>query len=72
MSNQLIIDKKPIKIEKLIEIINLKFLKTNFNYQSSIVVGSYKLNINSREINRNNITLDLTERDKFNFIFEEF
>ena len=63
MSNQLIIDKKPIKIEKLIEIINLKFLKTNFNYQSSIVVGSYKLNINSREINRNNITLDLTERE---------
>ncbi len=63
MSNQLIIDKKPIKIEKLIENINLKFLKTNYNYQSSFIVGSYKLNINSREINRNNITLDLTERE---------
>ena len=63
ITNQLIIDKMPIKIEKLIQQINLKFLKEKFNYQSDISVGSYKLNLNSREISKNNNVTDLTERE---------
>ena len=63
IENQLIIGKKPIKIEKLIELINVGFLKKNFHYQSSVEVGSYKLNINSREISRKNVIIDLTERE---------
>ena len=61
--NQIVIDKVPIKIGKLIEQINLKFLKEKFNYQSEILIGQYKLNLNSREISRNKISLDLTERE---------
>ena len=61
--NQLIIDEVPIKIEKLVELINLKFLKEKFNSQSDVSVGSYKLNLNSREISKNNKTIDLTERE---------
>ena len=63
LKNQLIIKKLPIKIGKLIELINLKFLKTKFSYQSDITVGSYKLNLNSREIIKDNKSIDLTERE---------
>ena len=51
LKNYLLVDKFPVKIDKLIEQINLKFLKENFNYQSKITVGNYNLNLNSREIN---------------------
>ena len=61
--NQLQIDKLPIKIDKLIEQINLKFLKDTFHLQSDIPIGSYRLNLNSRKISKNNKTIDLTERE---------
>lgn len=61
--NQLILNNKPIKINKLIELINLKFLKDKFKSQSDITVGSYKLNLNSREISKNNKIINLTERE---------
>ncbi|MBD1159626.1 hypothetical protein IDG58_05530, partial [Pelagibacterales bacterium SAG-MED19] len=43
--NRLVVEEKPIKIEKLLELINLKFLKDKFNYQSDVSIGSYKLNL---------------------------
>ena len=61
--NQLTLNDKPIKIEKLIEQINLKFLKEKFNFQSDFSVGSYKLNLNSREIIKDKKSIDLTERE---------
>ena len=61
--DQLIIKDTPLKINKLIEIINLKFLKKQFNLQSDIWVGPYKLNLNSREISKDNQNIDLTERE---------
>ena len=61
--NQLTLNDKPIKIEKLIEQINLKFLKEKFNSQSDFSVGSYKLNLNSREMIKDNKSIDLTERE---------
>ena len=61
--NQLFIEEKPIKIDKLLELINLKFLKEKFNYQSNVSIGSYKLNLNSRKISKNNQVTDLTERE---------
>tara|TARA_B100001250_G_C19475356_1_gene646346 strand:+ start:81 stop:644 length:564 start_codon:yes stop_codon:yes gene_type:complete len=61
--DELKIDKVPIKINVLIEIINLRFLKKRFNLQSEIVVKKYKLNLNSRQISLSNITIDLTERE---------
>ena len=65
--NQLTIDKVPIRIEKLIEQINLKFLKEKFSYQSELSVGLYKLNLNSRVISKNDKMINLKER-KINLI----
>jgi len=61
--NQLIIDKIPLKINSLIEKINLKFLKEKFNSQSDVSVGPYRLNLNSREIIKKDLTIPLTERE---------
>ena len=63
------IDIVPIKISKLLQIINLKFLKNKFNSQSDINIGSYNLNLNSRKICKNNIKLDLTEREANLIVF---
>ena len=63
IKNQLLLDKTPIKIEKLLELINIKILKQNFNSQSEVKVGLYKLNLNTREITKKDISIDLTERE---------
>jgi len=61
--NIIIIDQTPIKIEKIIQIINLHFIKNKYIFQSNKKIGSYNLNLNSREISKNNIYLSLTERE---------
>ena len=43
IKNSLILENMPIKFEKLIEIINIKFLKNKFLDQSKIKVGEYDL-----------------------------
>ena len=48
--NQLIIDNKPLKIQKILEKINIEILKNNYSQKSNIKIGNYLLNINSREI----------------------
>ena len=40
----------PIKILKLIEKINIEFMKNNFVNQSNININNYVLNLNSREL----------------------
>ena len=67
--NQIIIDKLPIEITKLIESININFLKTIYNQQSDINLGNYKLNLNSRKIIQNGNSLSLTERETDIIIF---
>ena len=62
-NNQLILKNIPIKISKLIEMINIEFLKINFSYQSEIDVGTYKINLNSREIYSKIDKLKLTEKE---------
>ena len=61
--NNLILDKVPIKIEKVVQLINLKFLKNTFNSQSDISIGLYKLNLNSRQMSKNDKVINLTERE---------
>ena len=63
IKNSLVIDYLPQKIDKLIEKINLRFMKNQFNNQSEIKIGKYTLNLNSRKINFRKINLDLTERE---------
>ena len=61
--NQIILQNLPTKINKLIELINIQFLKNKFSIQSNMNIGPYHLNLNSRKITRENINLDLTERE---------
>ena len=63
IGRQLIIDNKPLKLEKLIEFININFLKNKFSDQSNINIGKYKLDINSRNITYKDKNLSLTERE---------
>ena len=59
----LIIDKLPIKISKLFENLNIKFLKNKFAYQSKIEIKNYLIDLNSREMSLNDIRLKLTEKE---------
>ena len=61
--NQIKVEEFPINIQKLIEIINVQFLKNKFNQQNSLKVGEYFLNLNSRTISHLNKTLSLTEKE---------
>ena len=67
--NQIIINQFPLEIKKLVENINIKFLKKIYNQQSEIDLGSYKLNLNSRKIFNKNNSLDLTEREANIIVF---
>ncbi|OCW82227.1 hypothetical protein AKH21_03130 [Pelagibacteraceae bacterium GOM-A5] len=61
--NQIKVEEFPINIQKLIEIINIQFLKNKFNQQNNLKVGEYFLNLNSRTISHLNKTLSLTEKE---------
>ena len=67
--NELFFSDHPIKIKKLIEIININFLKINYNLKSKINVGKYELNLNSRILKLKNNSLDLTEMEANVIIF---
>ena len=62
-NNILLIDEFPIKIEKLIEKINIHLIKQKYNFQSNINIKDYVLNINSRIISNKKKQLKLTERE---------
>ena len=69
IKNSLILENVPIKLEKLIEIINIKFLKNKFLDQSNIKIGKYDLDLNSRKISLGDKSLNLTERETNLIIF---
>ncbi len=61
--NQIQINSYPINILKLIEIINIQFLKNKFNQQNNINIGKYFINFNSRTISYQNMSHSLTEKE---------
>ena len=61
--NQIIVEKFPIKFNKLIEKLNIQSLKQQFNDQSEINIKNYSINLNSREMTLNNLKLKLTEKE---------
>ncbi len=69
IENQILIDQFPIGINKLLELINIKFLKKKYNQQSEIDLGTYKLDLNSRKIFNEKNSLNLTEREANIVIF---
>jgi len=62
-SNQLILNQLPIKFSKLLEKINIEFLKLQFNEKSKIDIGKYKIDLNSRYLISNDQKLKLTEKE---------
>ena len=74
-SNKLLVNKKitelfllnisdfPVPLSKLLELINIKFIKLRFNYQSKIEIKGYQLNFNSKFFIKNNLSLKLTEKE---------
>ena len=69
ISNQLIINDFPIKILKLLEKINIEFLKKKFNEQSNFKVGIYTVDVNSRQIILKDNKLKLTEKEVNTILF---
>ena len=69
VQNQVIFKKLPLKISKIIETININFLKIKFNQQSDIDLGNYKLNLNSRKMFDEDKELSLTEKEADIIIF---
>ena len=63
IKNQLLVENRPIRLNKLIEKINIAFLKLNFNQQSEKKIGRYLIDINSRELKFNKSSLKLTEKE---------
>ena len=53
----------PIKIDKLVEILNVNLIKQKYNYQSNIYIKDYILDLNSRTISKNNQNLKLTQKE---------
>ena len=63
LSNQIIIDKFPININELNQILNINFLKSKFTEQSKIILGNYNLDLNSRILKHHLKELELTEKE---------
>tara|TARA_X000000950_G_scaffold76990_1_gene96388 strand:- start:435 stop:995 length:561 start_codon:yes stop_codon:yes gene_type:complete len=53
----------PLKISKLIEKINIQFIRSKSKENSNINIGKYILNINSRTLMMNSNIVNLTEKE---------
>ena len=53
----------PKNIDKILEQINIWFLSNKFSSQSNIKIGKYFLNLNSRQIIKDDDQLNLTEKE---------
>jgi len=63
IDNQFVLENIPIKISKLVEKINIEFLKLQFNSQSHIKLNNYTIDLNSREMIIDSTKLKLTEKE---------
>ena len=63
LDHQFILNQLPTKIFKMIEKLNIEFLKKRFAEQSQVIINNYVININAREISSKKIKLKLTEKE---------
>ena len=63
IGNQFFLHNAPINLFKLVEKLNIEFLKIQFNNQSQVKVNKYTIDLNSREILTNDSNLKLTEKE---------
>ena len=63
LDNYFVLENTPIEIFKLVEKINIEFLRLQFNSQSQVKIKNYTIDLNSREIIIDNTKLKLTEKE---------
>ena len=63
LKNSVFLESFPFKLSKLIEKLNIEFLKIKFNQQSKIIISNYTIDLNSRKISSNTSELKLTEKE---------
>ena len=61
--DQIIKLKPPVNIFTFIENLNVKFIQKKYQDQSSVSVKDFSLDINSRELKKDKLSLKLTERE---------
>ena len=54
---------KAIEIMKLIDMLNISFLKKKIEFQRDVKIGEYSINFNSRKIEKGKKNLTLTEKE---------
>ena len=69
IKNQILINNFPINIFKLLERINVEFLRLKFNNQSNLKIGNYVFNMNSKEMKNAELNLRLTEKEISSIIY---
>ena len=69
LSNQIIINTFPLRINELNQILNINFLKSKFTEQSKISLGKYNLDLNSRILKQDIKQLELTEKESSILVF---
>jgi len=69
LNNQFILSQLPIKIFKMIEKLNIEFLKLQFVEQSQVIINDYTIDINAREMFSKNVKLKLTEKEVNTIIY---
>ena len=63
LKNSFYLESFPLKLNNLIEKLNIEFLKIKFSKQSKINISNYTIDLNSRMISSNNLELKLTEKE---------
>ena len=53
----------PLKISKLLEKVNIQFIKYKAKKNSNFLIGDYILNLNSRNLKLGTNSVDLTEKE---------
>ena len=53
----------PLKVSKLIEQVNIQFIKLKTKEKASLSLGKYEINLNSRLLNFNSNSISLTEKE---------
>jgi len=61
--NQFVLKNTPIKFSKLVEKINIEFIRLQYNNQFQVQVKNYTIDLNSREMKINSVKLKLTEKE---------
>jgi len=62
-TNILIFDQLPLKLEKILDQINLNLIKNKYDSQSKFIINGYDLDLNSRTFSDKKNKLKLTEKE---------